>query len=111
MTVKERLIEYIKNMGMSLREFCREVGLSETYVSSMRSSIQPDKLMLITAKFPDLNPTWLMTREDEMIRGTDTLPAIEREKFIDIDALSYLVADYKVSADWLLRGKGGMFRA
>lgn len=31
-------------------------------------------------------------------------------KFIDLDALSYIVQDYKVSADWLLTGKGGMFQ-
>jgi hypothetical protein len=30
-------------------------------------------------------------------------------KFIDIDALAYLVADFGVSSDWLLLGKGGMF--
>ena len=30
-------------------------------------------------------------------------------KFIDIDALAYLVGDYGVSSDWLLLGKGGMF--
>ncbi len=31
-------------------------------------------------------------------------------KLIDIDALAYLVDDYKISADWLLTGRGGMFR-
>ena len=31
-------------------------------------------------------------------------------KLIDIDALSYLVKDYNVSADWLLSGQGGIFR-
>jgi len=31
-------------------------------------------------------------------------------KFIDIDALAYLVSDFKVSADWLLTGRGGMFK-
>ena len=30
-------------------------------------------------------------------------------KLIDVDALSYLL-DYEISADWLLSGKGGMFR-
>lgn len=30
-------------------------------------------------------------------------------KFIDIDALAYLVSDYGVSSDWLLLGSGGMF--
>jgi hypothetical protein len=28
-------------------------------------------------------------------------------KFIDIDALAYLVRDFGVSADWLLTGRGG----
>lgn len=31
-------------------------------------------------------------------------------KFIDIDALSYLVTDYGISAEWLLTGRGGMFK-
>ena len=31
-------------------------------------------------------------------------------KFIDIDALAYLVADYGVSSDWLLLGRAGMFK-
>jgi hypothetical protein len=31
-------------------------------------------------------------------------------KFIDIDSLSYLVTDFGISADWLLTGKGGMFK-
>lgn len=31
-------------------------------------------------------------------------------KVIDIDALSYLVKDYGVSADWLLTGRGKAFK-
>lgn len=31
-------------------------------------------------------------------------------KFIDIDAPAYLVKDFGISADWLLTGRGGMFR-
>lgn len=30
-------------------------------------------------------------------------------KFIDMDALSYIVSDFGISANWLLTGKGGMF--
>ena len=30
-------------------------------------------------------------------------------KLIDIDALSYVVIDYGISAHWLLTGNGGMF--
>ena len=32
-------------------------------------------------------------------------------KLIDIDALAYLVKNYGISADWLLLGIGGMFKA
>lgn len=31
-------------------------------------------------------------------------------KFIDIDALAYLASDFGVSSDWLLLGKGSMFK-
>jgi hypothetical protein len=31
-------------------------------------------------------------------------------KVIDLDALTYLCKDYNVSADWLLLGKGTMFK-
>jgi len=35
---------------------------------------------------------------------------ISRYKFIDIQALYYLVKDYKISAHWLLTGEGDVFR-
>jgi hypothetical protein len=31
-------------------------------------------------------------------------------KFIDLDALYFLVKDYRVSAEWLLTGKGKIFK-
>ena len=67
MTVKERLIEYIKFKGISIRSFCRTSGLSESYVTSIRSSIQPDKLDMIAQHFPDLNIGWVLTGEGSMI--------------------------------------------
>lgn len=35
---------------------------------------------------------------------------VSRYKVIDIDVLYYLVRDYGVSAEWLLTGKGNMFK-
>lgn len=40
--------------------------------------------------------------KDESKKGTGY-------KFIDLDALAYLVQDFGVSSDWLLLGRGGMF--
>lgn len=61
MTVKERLIKFIKYKGISIRSFCRTVGVSPTYVNSMRNSVQPDKLARIALNYPDLHTGWLLT--------------------------------------------------
>lgn len=68
MGVKERLREYIKTLNISEREFCRQIGVSVSYVNSIRTSIQPDKMKAITERFPDLNPIWLLTGNGEMLQ-------------------------------------------
>lgn len=83
MTVKERLVQYIKTKGISMREFCRMIGVSETYVNSMRSSIQPDKLIRITHAFPDINAEWLLTGDGEMLKDNPMLPPVDRGTFVD----------------------------
>ncbi len=68
MGVKERLREYIKTLKISEREFCRQIGVSTSYVNSIRTSIQPDKMKSIAEIFPELNPMWLITGEGEMLQ-------------------------------------------
>lgn len=64
----------------SLNSFCAEYGLHRPKYSNLRTR-----------------------SKDHSNPGTGY-------KFIDIDSLSYLVKDFGVSSDWLLIGKGGMFR-
>ena len=71
MGVKERLREYIKTLDISEREFCRQIGVSTSYVNSIRKSIQPDKMKTIGEKFPELNPMWLITGDGEMSQGNN----------------------------------------
>ena len=66
-TVKERLKEFIKYLGISEREFCRRVGVGSAYIQSIRKSIMPDTLQQITIHFPQLNPIWLMMGDGEML--------------------------------------------
>lgn len=82
MTVKERIREFIKFKGISERQFCLKIGVSSTYVSSMRISLQPDKLLKIAQAYPELNTTWLITGEGEMLRAGYTLHPEIREDFI-----------------------------
>lgn len=67
-TVKQRLIEYLKFKKISKTEFGRQIGVSSAFVTSMRTSIQPDKIKSIAIKFPDLNTSWLLTGEGEMLK-------------------------------------------
>jgi len=70
MSVKERLKDFAHYKRLSDRAFCKEVGLSETYINSIRTSIQPDKVQLITVRFPDLNAGWLLTGEGDMLKSS-----------------------------------------
>lgn len=64
----------------SLQAFCTEYGLHRPKYSNLRTR-----------------------SKDQSKLGTGY-------KFIDVDALAYLVKDFKISSEWLLLGKGGMFR-
>jgi hypothetical protein len=73
-------IEMLIDLGRmnSLAAFCSEYGLHRPKYSNIRTAIN-----------------------DPSKPGTGY-------KFIDIDALAYLVRDYGVSSEWLLVGKGDM---
>lgn len=66
-----------------LKTFCNQYGLHRPKYSNIRTGI----------------------RNEGKVDNRDS-----GYKLIDIDAMAYLVSDYGVSADWLLLGRGGMFR-
>lgn len=68
-TVKERLIQYINYKGLSKNKFETICGFGSRYVSNISVSIPPDKVKIISLKFPDLNTGWLLTGEGEMLKG------------------------------------------
>jgi len=70
MSVKERLVAFIKFKNISVRKFENTCGLSYGYVNNMRVSIQPDKVTNIAKQFPELNTGWLLTGEGEMLIKT-----------------------------------------
>ena len=69
--VKSRLICYLDSKGISKAEFGRTIGVSGAYITSMRKSIQPDKLKRIAEAYPDLNRDWLLYGAGSMF-ATDT---------------------------------------
>ena len=66
-TVKQRLLTFIKYKGIPTRRFCNLILVSQSYVSNINKSIQPDKINRISEQFPDLNTGWLLTGNGEML--------------------------------------------
>nr|DAX41396.1 MAG TPA: LAMBDA REPRESSOR (TRIPLE MUTANT)/DNA COMPLEX-DNA COMPLEX, DOUBLE HELIX, TRANSCRIPTION-DNA.1A [Caudoviricetes sp.] len=66
-TVKQRLIRFLKYKHLSQAKFESKIGLSNGYVNNIRKSLQPDKLQRIAQSFPELNITWLLTGEEQML--------------------------------------------
>lgn len=79
--IKNRISEFCKEKGISIRRFEMQSNLSNGYVSSMRKGIGTEKLQNILSAFPDLNRDWLLFGE-----GTMTAPVDQRQK---VSNLSY----------------------
>lgn len=93
-TVKDRLLRYISEKNMTVRDFERSVALSNGYVSSIRKSIGHDKLESITEKYPDLNRDWLLFGEGEMLvkkrpSNEATILPPEEQHWIEVPLVPY----------------------
>lgn len=51
-------------------DFSDAIGVSNAYISSIKRSIQPDKLAKIQECYPDLNIEWLVTGRGEMLNNS-----------------------------------------
>ena len=78
-TIKERLIEYMKYKSLSQKRFETTAGLSNGYINSLRKSPSATKLQSIICAFPDLNQTWLLTGEGEMLNTVEVTPLEQGE--------------------------------
>lgn len=67
MGVRERLIEYIKYKRMSRRGFAISIGASGAFVNNISKGIGNEYVDNIKTKYPDLNMTWLLTGEGDML--------------------------------------------
>lgn len=78
-TVKDRLKAYLSAKNISMAEFGRRIGVSGAYVTSMRKSIQPDKIEKIRSEFPDLDIDWLLTGKEKQIKQSSNNALDEKQ--------------------------------
>ena len=68
-TVKQRLIRFIKYKGISQRRFEEQINAGNGFVNNISKGIGANKLYKILCEFPELNQSWLLTGEGEMLNG------------------------------------------
>lgn len=90
-SVKQRLIEFIKQKQISVNSFEKSVGLSTGYVKNISKSIQPEKVQRISQIYPDLNTGWLLTGEGEMLKGAELSQAVKSE--LESETVRMLLAE------------------
>ena len=95
MSVKDRLTQYLDSKNISKSAFGRDIGVSSAYISSIRKSIQPEKIKRIALKYPDLNTTWLLTGDGEMlIKPEDKIAEKSGIPFYDINVTASIAESF-----------------
>ena len=73
MTEKEKICKYLEYKEISKNKFYALTGLSNGFLDSGKS-LGADKIKIIIEKFPDLNLSWLVLNEGEMLKKEDAAP-------------------------------------
>lgn len=73
-TIQQRLREFIKSEGLTVRKFEAKCGVSNGYVNNMRDSMGAKKLESVLNAFPDLSRDWLLYGKGEMRLDHDQSP-------------------------------------
>lgn len=76
-TVKDRLTKFRQYKKLGQGKFEKLSGLSNGYLTQLRKAPGSEKLQRILCAFPDLNRTWLLTGEGEMLTGVQAEQTIQ----------------------------------
>lgn len=68
-SVKQRLVEFIKYVGVSQSAFERMCGMSNGYVNNLKNTMGVTKLQSVLSAFPTLNGEWLLYGKGEMLNS------------------------------------------
>lgn len=80
MAIKERMLEFIERMNLTKKDFELASGLSNGYLNNCKGNVGAAKLEGILSAYPQLNRTWLLTGEGEMLVDATEVVAAEEVK-------------------------------
>ena len=89
--IQNRIKQYINIKNISVREFCRNINVSPSFLAR-DAEIASDKLLNIVNVYPDISPEWLLTGNGKMLNEQSREP-IDKPKYPDRD-ISRFVAEF-----------------
>ncbi|MDD3712907.1 MAG: hypothetical protein PHZ28_05385 [Candidatus Izemoplasmatales bacterium] len=109
MKSSERLEEILKYLKISANKLSVEIGLKDNtkiyHIKKDRNDISPEMAKLITDRFSEINYSWLLTGEGEMLNNQTMIHEPPTEH--------YALAEKEKIIEWLnreLEDKRGMIR-
>lgn len=99
-TVKERLMLFIKEKGLSQKRFEETAHISNGYVNNLKASPSSKVLQKIFYAFPDLSQSWLLTGVGSMLQS-DNIPA-DRPRVSYTEGKPYYNVDFTGGFDIVL---------
>lgn len=76
-TIKTRLAQFLQYLGIGQAKFASIVGVSKGFANNVGDSIRADNLEKIANCYPELNLTWLLTGEGEMLKNTELVEPVD----------------------------------
>lgn len=70
--MKERILQIIEALGITVQQFELKVGLSNGAVSKMGDNTRRSTLDKISIVYPNINISWLLTGEGSMLNNTNS---------------------------------------
>lgn len=86
MGATERIVEFLDYKGITKYKFCKDLGFSNKFLDNS-SNMGTDKACKILHYFPEINPEWLLTGKEPMLREPHTAKDPDRElshKYYDL---------------------------
>jgi phage repressor protein C with HTH and peptisase S24 domain len=84
-TVKERIILYLRYKGIGYNKFESIAGISHGYIANLKSTPKKEQLAKILLAAPDLNRTWLLAGDGEMLNKTENAVISKMETTTDCE--------------------------
>lgn len=83
--IKQRILQYAENLGISKREFYAKIGVSRGTLEA-KTGITEDVLAKFIAVYPEISLDWLIKGEGPMLKGP-ALPYDPDKELLDMCGL------------------------